>query len=66
VLWFSIVTTSGGDEMGDSGYGPMFEQESGDKGWVRICLVMSLIVFALARILVVIRVVLVVVVGLLL
>jgi hypothetical protein len=52
--------------MGDSGYGPMFEQEGGDKGWVRTCLVMSLIVFALALVLVVIGVVLVAVVGLLL
>jgi hypothetical protein len=44
----------------------MFEQEGGDKGWVRTCVVMSLIVFALALVLVVIGVVLVAVVGLLL
>jgi hypothetical protein len=51
------------DNWGDR---EVYHQQGEDKGWVRTCLVMSLIVFALALILVVIGVVLVAAVGLLL
>jgi hypothetical protein len=53
----------GMDNWGDR---DAFHQQGEDEGWARTCLVMSLIVFALALGLVVIGVVLVVVVGLLL
>jgi hypothetical protein len=52
--------------MGEEGEREYFERPEEDTGWVRTCLTMSLIFFALVLILVVVGVVLVGVVGLLL